>query len=222
MRGERRGNIGPALIDIRASKSEGHYLGVNLSTQEDWVFRSPMSWHPGGTKGMWIEGRRGDRLVRMQVVRLPDYQPAARVAVKPIPRTIPYSTSDLSAVMRYAKTNQTINVKVYGRRSGYIEYRRTPEGVTRKTYVNFSDDGQSIYSGSESMEANPRGRSTYRAQLRLSGARSGIMDLAITFGPLGGRLPAQIIFAPDASGTPLTHGYAEFEGMRLSVDTLLP
>jgi hypothetical protein len=44
----------------------------------------------------------------------------------------------------------------------------------------------------------------------------------IAFGPLGGKLAAEIIFAPDQSGSPSTHGYIEYDGQRLNVDMLVP
>lgn len=218
----RSGNVGPALIDIEASKTREGYQGIDLNTQEEWVYYSPMSWHPGGKKAMWLEGRRGGASRRMQVVTLPDYRPSAPVAAKVTPDRISYGSSDLSAVKPYAQASQNVEVKVYGRHSGYITYRRTPQGVTEKTYFDFSDDGKSIYSGSERMEANPRGNSTYTARLRLEGPRPGTMDLKMTFGPLGGDLPARLIFAPDDKGVPLTHGYAEYVGRRIDVDRLVP
>lgn len=222
VRGPREGNIGPALIDIRTSKTNEGYQGINLNTQADWVFYSPISWAPSGTKAMWIEGQRGSDLMRIQVARLPGYRPAAAVAAKPVPRDIPYASSDLSMVAAFAKSSQDIDVKVYGRKSGHITYRHRPDGVITKNYANFSDDGQSVYSGSERMEVNLRGRSTYTANVKLSGAKTGGMDLKITFGPLGGRLPAQIIFDADHTGTPLSHGYVEYAGQRLNVQALLP
>jgi hypothetical protein len=222
VRGARNGNIGPALIDIQASKSRENYLGTNLSTQEDWVFRSPMSWHPSGKKAMWIEGHRGDDRVRIQVAALPDYRPLTPLAARPTPQKIAYGSSDLSVIMGYARASQDINVKVYGRKAGYITYRHTAAGLIEKTYVGFSDDGQNTYSGSERMEVNPRGHSTYTARVTLSGPRPGTMDLKMTFGPLGANPPARIIFTPDETGSPLTHGYVEYEGQRLTVDTLSP
>src|SRR3546814_14758774 len=71
------------------------------------------------------------------------------------------------------------------------------------------------------MQANPRGRSTYTAQIKLAGSTPGAMDLKMTFGPLGGKLPAQIVFTADEAGTPLTHGYAEYDGRRIDVRTLV-
>jgi hypothetical protein len=124
--------------------------------------------------------------------------------------------------MACARAGQDIDVKVYGRKSGYITYRRNASGLIEKTYVDFSDDGQNSYSGNERMEVNPRGHSTYTARVKISGVRPGTMDLKITFGPLGGNPAAQIIFTPDETGTPLTHGYVEYGGQRLTVDTLSP
>lgn len=220
VRAARSGSVGPALIDIEASKTQNGYLGVDLNTQNDWVFYSPMSWAPSGTKALWIEGRRGSEDKRIQRVRLLDHRPAAAVAARPTPDAIPYGSSDLSVVRAFAAASDAIDVKVYGRRSGYITFRRTPAGVIEKTYVDFSDDGLSVYSGRETTQSDPRGRSTYTAKLTLSGRKSGVMDLKITFGPLGGDLPAEIVFGPDASGAPLTRGYVEYDGRRLNVDTL--
>ncbi|MEW9856392.1 hypothetical protein [Novosphingobium sp. M1R2S20] len=222
VRRARPGNIGPALIDIEASKTQDNYQGHNLSTDKDWVYRSPMSWHPGGQKAMWQEGRRTGGSERIQIVTLPDYRPAAPVPGKITPDRIPYGSTDLSVIKDYAKAARDIDVKVYGKRSGYITYRRTPAGVIEKSYFDFSDDGRSVYSGTERLAANPMGRSTYTAKLQLSGPQPGRMDLKMTFGPLTGELPAKLIFGPDASGEPLTHGFAEFNGRRIEASSLVP
>ena len=76
--------------------------------------------------------------------------------------------------------------------------------------------------GNETMQANPRGNSIYTANVRLTGPKPGLMNLRMTFGPLSGELPAQLIFAPDASGVPLTNGYVEYDGKRLNVQDLTP
>jgi hypothetical protein len=60
------------------------------------------------------------------------------------------------------------------------------------------------------------------ADLTLTGPRPGRMDLQVTFGPLGGPLPARIVFDPDASGRPSSRGFAEFGGHRLDVADLVP
>lgn len=222
VRRARSGNVGPALIDISGSKEQEDYLGVNLNTEDEWVYRSPMSWHPSSKKAMWIEGLRGENQRRIQRVYLPDYHSPGAVMAKVVPDDIPGSSSDLSVVREYAATSHDIDVTVYGRDSGHIEYTRSSDGVVEKTYVNFSDDGQNTYSGRERMESNPQGRSTYIADLTLSGPEAGVMDLKVTFGPLQASLPVEILFAEDASGEPLTRGYAEYGGKRLEVEDLLP
>lgn len=226
VRQQRSGNVGPALIEIAPSKTQEGYVGISLNTQDEWVFGSPMSWHPSGTKAMWMEGRRGERGSgprRMQVVRLLDYRPAPPVAAKVTPDHIEYALSDLSIAKEYARKAQDIDVKVYGRKSGYITYRRTPAGLIEKTYVNFSDDGAQVYSGSETMQNNPRGNSTYTADVTLAGPRPGTMKMTIIFGPATDFYnPTKIIFTPDAAGIPLSKGYAEFGGKRLEVSSLTP
>lgn len=222
VRRSRPGNVGPALIDIRASKARPGYLGLNLNTSPDWVFSSPMSWHPSGKKAMWPETLRGKDTRRLQVVELPGYRPGAPVRTRATPTNMPYASSDLSQVIPYANTGQAHDVKVYGRASGHIVYRRSASGRIEKTYVNFSDDGQNVYSGTERMEANPRGRSTYTADVRLTGPKPGIMALKMTFGPLGGDSPAALVFERDAAGQPLTRGYVEYQGRRLDAAELVP
>jgi hypothetical protein len=223
VRKARPGNVGPALVEIDRAKTEPGYLGTNLNTDADWVFNSPMSWHPGGKKALWPESRRGDTIGsrRLQVLRLADYQPGPTVPTQPTPSAITYAVSDLSVLKGYAGKPINTDVKVYGRASGHIAYRRTSAGI-EKTYANFSEDGQNVWSGYETMQANPRGNSTYTANVRLTGPKPGLMNLRMTFGPLSGELPAQLIFAPDASGMPLTNGYVEYDGKRLNVQDLTP
>ena len=222
VRGQRSGSIGPALIDIAKSMTTESYLGTDLSTDEQWVFRSPMSWHPDSRKAMWIEGHRGDGVVRIRMVSLPGYKAGPKIRARPFPREIPGSSSDLSVVQKYALNAENIDVKVYGRNSGFITYRRTPGGLIEKTYSNFSDDPRAVYSGSERLEADVGGRSTYTAKIRLSGPKPGVLDVRLTFGPLRSALPAQLIFDRDASGAPLTRGYAEYDGRRLNAEDLAP
>ncbi|MDP3676680.1 MAG: hypothetical protein Q8R44_16545 [Novosphingobium sp.] len=228
VRQKRPGNIGPALIEIARSKTQPSYMGVNLNTDVDWVFASPMSWHPSGVKAMWIERKRGERGPvyqpgRMQAVRLLDYKPGPAVVAKPTPEGMAFASSDLSAVKDQASKPRDIDVKVYGRQSGHLTYRRTPQGVIEKSYVNFSDDGQHVYVGRETMQSNPRGNSTYIADVALTGPRPGTMRLNLTFGPATSFYEmTRILFTPDASGKPLSHGYAEYDGKRLKVEDLTP
>lgn len=224
VRGGRPGNIGPALIEIEKSKTQEGYTGVNLNTSDDWVFNSPLSWHPSGTKALWPESRRGQASDgrRIQVLHLLDYKPGKPVNARRTPDAMPYATSDLSLLKNYAAKPQDIDVKVYGAASGYIHYRRSPAGRIEKTYSQFSDDGKQVYSGKETMQINPQGHSTYKADLQLSGPKPGIMAVQITFGPLKGERPAELIFTPGEDGQPLTRGYVEYGGRRIEAAKLIP
>jgi hypothetical protein len=221
VRRSRPGNVGPALIEIGRSKSSPDYLGINLDSDDDWVFNSPMSWHPGSAKGMWIENRRGTDTKRIRIAEIAGYRAAPTVAAKATPASVPYGSSDLSIIPTLVRKTTETDVKVYGRASGHIEYRRSP-GRISKTYVNFSDDGRSSYSGTETTQINMGGNSTYTADLRLAGANTGAMTLTMTFGPLGGDRPARLIFDRDATGAPMSRGFAEYNGKRLTVDQLVP
>lgn len=221
VRRDRPGSIGPALIELAPSQRRPGYRGTDLNTDPDWVYYSPMSWHPDGKRAMWLEGRRDDGGRRIQVVRLPDYRPGPAVPARATPDRVPYGIADLSAVAAYARSSHDSDIKVYGRASGQILYRRTPTRI-EKTYVRFSDDGRSVYSGTESLAIDPRGRSTYTARIELTGPRPGRMDLTITFGPMGGRLPAGIVFDRGADGLPLSRGFAEYDGQKLDVAALVP
>lgn len=221
VRRSRPGNVGPALVEIARSKSSPDYLGINLDAEDEWVFNSPMSWHPGSARGMWIENQRGTDTKRVRIVEISGYRSGGTVAPEATPASVPYGSSDLSIIPTLGSKTNATDVKVYGRASGHIAYRRTA-GRISKTYVNFSDDGRSTYNGSETTLINMGGNSTYTADVRVSGAKAGVMKLTMTFGPLSGDRPARLIFDRDASGMPMSRGYAEYNGKRLSVDQLVP
>ena len=227
VRRSRPGNIGPALIDIAKSKTQDDYQGINLNPDEEWVYQSPMSWHPDGRMAMWQEARRGeygvrDESERIQIVRLLDYEPAATVTARPWSLNETYASSDLSLARTYAQEGHDTDVKVYGRASGHLTYRRDSTGLIEKSYHDFSDDGVNVYSGTERMQGNPGGRSTYTADVALAGPTPGEMKLKVTFGPLRDELPSRIIFEEDESGQPLSYGYAQYGSRRLEVGSLVP
>ncbi len=169
-----------------------------------------------------MESQQGpERKRRVQIVRLRDYQPAPTVAASPTPQAIPYATADLSVVNSLLEASRETNVRVYGKASGHIHFTRDGSGRIDKRYTNYSDDGESVYSGRETMTLNPRGHSTYIADIRLTGPMPGRMDLKLTFGPLHDPLPARIIFSKDEAGEPLSRGYTEYNGQRLEITSLV-
>lgn len=221
VRKSRPGNVGPALIDIQASKTLPGYVGTNLNTSPNWVFYSPMSWHPTSKKALWVEGLRGADNKRVQIAPLIGYRPGPVVRPKAMPDAAAYARSDLSVIPSLVGRSQNIDARVYGRASGHVTYRRTPT-LIEKVYTDFSDDGRAVWSGRETTKVNPAGNSSYVANFVLSGAAAGKMDLVVTFGPLGGLSPARMIFEPDADGLRQTRGFAEYQGKRLTVSQLVP
>ena len=222
----RPGNVGPVLLDIAQSRSQPDYQGINLNTDKDWVFVSPLSWHPDGKKAMWIEMRRGTRERRLQRVTLLDYQPAEPVATEQTPDDIPYAIEDLSIIEKSLETRTDSEFKIAGHYSGHILFSRKSDGsfsgVTEKLYVNYSDDGENFYEGGERFVMSPTTLSTFTSRVQLTGPGPGKTDLKITFGPLHARLPAEIMFGMDDFGKPQSYGYSEFNGQRLTVEALLP
>src|SRR3546814_12900186 len=103
-----------------------------------------MSWRPDGKKAMWMEGQRSGGPARIRVVNLPDYQPAAPVAAKSTPDPVSYGSSDLSVVKQYASASHDIDVKAYGRPSGYIQYRSEERRVGKECVSTCRSRGASV------------------------------------------------------------------------------
>jgi len=225
VRGAREGNIGPALIDIERSKTEPGYTGINLATDEDWVYRSPMEWAPDSKMAAWPELSQSGEGTRIRIVQLPGYQPGEPVPTVDTP-VHPKSTTDLTAAERYIEQQADIDVMVKGRHSGYLTYKQEKRfggifSIHEKHYYDFSDDGDAVYNGVEIMDAFLGGNSVYTADITLTGSKPGVMELKATFGPLGGAgvaVPARLIFDEDASGEPQTGGFVEYDGKRLTFE----
>jgi len=238
VRSFRKGNIGPVLIDIERSMHEPGYQGALLhDPDEEWVYHSPMSWHPGGKKAMWMEGLRGSdtgphgsgRQMRVRKVELLDYQPQAAVPAAPTPDEIPYGLKgDLGAESLRSTPALDIAGKIAGRHSGYIEYVRQGQkpapalmGSIQAAYFNFSDGGQIFYNGYEKSTFSLMGESMYEADLSMSGARQGEMKLRATFSQTSFEIPPRLLFAPAGDGQPKSYGYARCDGVQLNIQDLL-
>jgi len=218
----RPGNIGPALIHIERSMKEPGYLGIQLTTDENWVYCSPMSWHPDGKRAMWPEVYRGSEPARMrlQKVELLDYQPQEPVPFVETTDEIPYAIKDFSV---FDSIGHHVEGKIAGKASGYIEYQHNgTEGRTEATYVNYSDDGEHVYNGYEKVKSSFTSETFYEAKLQLTGPNPGEMDLKATFSPITSRLPAQLLFEQDENGKPKSYGYATYNGVTLRIEDLLP
>ncbi|MGN6711205.1 hypothetical protein [Anaerocolumna jejuensis] len=224
VRSSREGNIGPALINLSLSQTQVGYKGVNLNTDPNWVFCSPMSWHPDSKRAMWLEMYRGDSTkMRLQKVKLLDYCPKAPVPVVTSPDNIPYGTKDLTIL---STVSGNVSGKIAGKKCGYIDYVRqvNPDytGKTETTYVNFSDDGLNFYNGYEKLNYNYSGESRYESNIQLTGSKPGIMNFRATYGPVRAAKPAELLFDIDTDGNPKSFGTVTYNGVTLNISDLIP
>ncbi len=219
----REGNIGPVLIEIDRSMNEPGYRGIQLTTNDNWVYVSPMSWHPDGKRAIWLEMLRGSKgsEMRIQQVQLPDYKSQPPVPFVTTPDDIPYGIRDLS-VLKTMDPN--VNGKIKGKHSGYIDYTRSAVGYSGNTealYVNFSDDGVNYYNGYERTISNIFGENRYESDLKLTGSTPGEMKFRATFSAVIGPKPLKLLFDVDVDGMPKSYGYASYNGITLNIADLL-
>lgn len=212
------GNIGPALMELDRTMEEEGYLGVDLSDPEGrWVYHSPMSWHPDSRNAMWVERERGSGKGRLRIVRLPEYVPGEPVAAVRVPEHIPYAHAVDS--INPAKHQMDAPVKIRGKHSGEFRMETDNEGVKRYFYDQYSDDGETFFQGEETFRRT-EGGCTYRADLTVTGAVQGRMDLQICFSQANMWSMAVPDFSIEENGLPRTRGYAEYQGKRLTAEEM--
>jgi hypothetical protein len=223
----RQGNIGPVLIDIKRSTQDENYRGVALNDpEEQWVYYSPMSWHPNGKKAMWPEGLRGTESMRIRIAELLDYTPGQPVAIQKTPDTISYAEKDIAKL--HALKSIDLEGKIAGKHSGYIECRKRDKagmesmaGSVETVYVNYSDDGKTFYNGFEKTRYSVFDESVYDADLKMSGADQGEMKFRAAFSKIAGDTPPKLLFEKAEDGKPKSYGYATYNGITLNVADLL-
>ncbi len=213
----RKGNIGPVLIDIEKSISDKDYFGVPLNDpDENWIYHSPMSWHPEGKKVMWQEQMRGGSQPRIRIAELYDYIPSPMVPAVPTPDNIPYATSKPAAMEKAGP----ISGKVMGKKGGYLTFEPKwgmengrPAGSSTTTYKNFTDDGENFYNGHETITQKADTSFVYEASVKLTGRDEGEMDLRISFTGGGYMTPPRL----DKSAC---RGFASYNGKRIDIDSM--
>lgn len=239
----RKGNIGPVLIDIDRSINEPGYQGVQLNDPaENWVYLSPMSWHPNGKRAMWPEMLRGSGTgvgssvggsdhaqIRIRLVTLHDYQPQPPVATQPTPTDIPYALKgEAGKAALWNPPSQSFAGKIAGNHSGYIDYQRKATNLATMDagsictkYVNYSDDGKTFYNGFETVKNSFTDENVYEADVEMTGEQQGEIKLRTTFSQVSFEMPPRLLFEPDANGKPKSYGYVRYNGSVLNVADLV-
>lgn len=233
VRAFRKGNIGPVLIDIEKSRSEGRaHRGVNLSDPEGrWVYYSPISWHPDSTRALWNEGTRmseGERKCRLRMCRLLDWKPAEPVSagVTPEKDEIPYALP--AEPPKPQITDGVFSIKIKGKCGGYVvnEGGAGNPPVYRATYHDFSDDGETFYNGTMTVTAPSSifapGKTVFESDLSVTGKHTGVMKLRAVFRRDDVHAPAMLSFAEGEDGRPESCGYASYDGVTLYVEDMEP
>ena len=217
----RKGNIGPVLVDIGKSMNEPGYMGVQLNAPDDnWVYLSPMSWHPNGKKALWPEMLRGQpKNKRIRIAELPDYETKCKPPTVQTPDNIPYAVDGVS--LGWLEPREDIDCKIAGKHSGDISYRRAGRDVQTR-YNRFSNDGESFYDGFERVSHTVTFETVYEADFTLSGEKPGEMKCRLTFSPssLDASIPVKLLFEKADDGKAKSYGYASFDGIRLCVEDM--
>lgn len=227
----RPGNIGPVLVDVERSASDAEYAGVPLnSTDDSWVYVSPMSWHPAGTKAMWLEMLRGsgadhERTLRVRIAELLDREPARPVPPVPTPAAPPYAIGGAAARELLGRRMEVVpSGRIAGAYSGRLDFERATDGNGTWTavsrYVDFSDDGVNVYNGFERSSGSMLAGAVYEADLKLTGDVGGRMLLRATWS--GVHDGTRLLFGPGDDGRPLSHGFARYGDAVASIDELVP
>ncbi|MHA7986298.1 hypothetical protein ACX9R5_10870 [Rathayibacter sp. CAU 1779] len=227
----RPGNIGPVLIDIHRSQTEPGYRGVPLNSNDSaWVYVSPMSWHPGGTKVAWIEMHRSpgadtDRVHRIRVAELAEYTAAAPVAAATTPTLPPYGiTGDAAEDILQHRATFIPSGRIAGAASGYLDFERSSDGrgtsSASSRYVDYSDDGRSVYNGWERSSGSMTAGTVYEADIELTGEMSGEMRFRATWS--GVHDGTRLLFGTAEDGRAQTTGFARYGDRIARLDELLP
>ena len=221
VRSFRKGNIGPALIEIGRSMSEPGYPGVCLADREEnWVYCPPLSWHPDSCRGMWNEVERGTEHHRLRRVRLLDRTPGAPVKAQATPDILPFGTTYEAFRAAAARQKETPerHYRVAGKAGGFLELTMT-DSRTETVYQHYTDDGLTFWDGRETLSYSILQDTVYCADVSMTGHQTGQMQLRATFTGFAARR-LSLSFAPAADGKPASFGYASFGGVTRTMEEL--
>lgn len=223
----RKGNIGPALIDIEESLNdndqERKYHGIDIHDPKDeYVFRSPMSWHYSSQRAIWLENAKNQmsKTRIRQVILDSSVYPASEPlkCEKETPDNIPYALdisalANMSVSMYSGKIASPLGIE----KGGYInfEYKTTSTNVT---YVNYTEDGTNFFDGSEGYSMNYQTMGSYYqgnvVMFNLNGNQRKVI----------GEMNCKITFSNPNNDMKLireeSYGKATYKGVTVTVDDM--
>ena len=182
----RTGNIGPVLFEIEKSINDADYQGIDLHDKEDeeYVYCSPISWHPSNLKALWPEVNKDTQLRRLRKIEISGHIVGPYPEIKTTPEDIPYAI-DLSEINKVDYEQETKGI-IKGKSYGEIEYYNSGFAFSGKqtvklVYKKFSDDGRNFYNGEEIFEDEINVKSTYTSKVTLSGSEKGKTNFKLSF-----------------------------------------
>lgn len=196
----RKGNIGPALINLERSKTEDDYQGMDLSDQSGtYVYNSPMSWSGDGKNGLWPESSLSGGKTRWRHVELLDYTPTEPIKPVAVPMTSSYAEK--------TPTSRNISGKVAGKIAGEATINQLSSNDISVVYSAFKDEANRVYEGSETYQGSLSAGSTYTAEVTLKDDEGNLL----------GSLSAKIVFKSMAR-LDVAQSYARASYLNRSLD----
>ena len=167
-----KGNIGPALINIKESMEDNDYdwkyHGYDLhDTNEEFVFLKSISWHFSSTRAIWMESLRGNvdnSRIRMVKLNKEDFPPGNPIeCTKETPDDIPFAY-DLSVLNNLTLAIPSCKIDSKIKDGVYIFYSNNNMIKCSLEYIDYIPDGVHYYKGNKSYKLDIQSRdSTYTA-----------------------------------------------------------
>ena len=202
----KKGNLGPALVDLSKVKKDKEYKGYNLTTEDNWVFNGFISWSPDGKKIMFDETSKIDQSRRCQIVTLKNYKPDKIEFKNNFNGYVPYNRSIEETINLHLDYPMFINVTG---KTGFLEVNRT-ENKCEMKYYNYSKDGKNFYDGVYVYEKFPsQNYATFQVNITSTGEKKGSGNYRFWFDLQKNE------FVYDNGKT---YGECEYEGKKINVD----
>ena len=224
VRMSRKGNIGPALIEmektLKDNDQDRKYHGVDLHDPKDeYVYRSPMSWHYSSQKAIWSESLKNSETkyrIRQVILSSSDYPPGKPLTCeKETPDNIPYAY-DLSILdnISFPLMSGNIASPLGVEKGGYIYFNYSMI-KNNLTYYHYTDDGENFFDGSEgyTMDMKTMG-SIYQGNVVMKNTKQkviGEMNFKVSFVGSGADMKL------DRSNS---YGKATYKGTTVTVDDM--
>ena len=210
-----KGNLGPALVYLNKEKEEKNYKGINLKTDDLWIFNGFFSWSPDGTKVMFDETLKTKDNKRCQIVRLKNYQPSEIKIKDNFNPKVPYARTIEETLNMHL--DYPININIPGK-SGNLQILHE-ENKCELTYDNFSEDNEIFYNGKylyEKIEENGVTNSIFQVNIESKGKKTGNCDFRLMFAN------KMILFDQYIDGKNKSYGKCTYEGKEINVDIYRP